>query len=960
MRCTRQFARVELPLDAVVLLASVNEDPQALTPVPGAKSSFLLPLIRSPSSVGGLVSFPVELVYLCKVPSLGGRAQTAIPLPRVDLPIAYAWCEAHVPDNMDVARWGGPLREVEQFSSETATASMSYGRSVAAEGYEPDKGKARPAEVTQEGEPEGKTVEEPGDLPVEEPEEPPTPDQPKPSPVGAAKDHRPSVPETPRAPKKPHLSRVSVLGALFGKSRLARTKEETPDLGEEGASEYSSKIQLDLARNYYRSGKELYEKGKLDEASKALRKVVQMFPDSVEAANAHRLLENTGMVITGGGDESRAAKAARVQVKQELSERNVDLEKEQQEVLEKGEALVRAGRLNEAAIQFKAAESLSQELVSQGEAAAEQRAVMRKAQKHLGEVQRKQETEVAEVRMQVKRLKKRGEYEKALKMANEVRSQTTGLLDREQSLAGEIENLTVLAAKKKAQKLRLHEIEQVFRSMGQATERVVNAPTLTVRAGDTQIVTAAGAAGPPGPAERAEPLRQERGWELRESLAITVTPEALAPVGPIRAERAGPERTDAAAATTERPPPPIQRSLRTRADGETKVDPQLLTQVYDVRGLLRDGDRDADKLKKLVQDVTIGGRDQKVILGATVETNNGQLVVTHTEEGQKQTREFLRSLEVARGPQIQLGKSIAKQRAKGLVQGNQDITIAGTANAGVTLNAGVTFQEANDATEFILKNYDWQIAGRPAVGGQAGDLTVQNYSFLRADINVAGGQVTIQSVSGVQTTSVLGLDLAGSQVVSTLTLGDLASKLQLNLGQKVQVSSTNLDVAAPEANTLGVTFRKGANGVTYAVIDDAQFRTLMQMDARNSGDGRVAERNDRTQDTIVGTDALLANDMTANVRFAGDADNGLDLNGNDIRLAHGSYVLIDNGRFLTAVRPGEMHHWTETSPAFRLAHVPLEIEVPRVGQSVKFEKTLVEPEDELVLSATYVWEGGRR
>ena len=95
------------------------------------------------------------------------------------------------------------------------------------------------------------------------------------------------------------------------------------------------------------------------------------------------------------------------------------------------------------------------------------------------------------------------------------------------------------------------------------------------------------------------------------------------------------------------------------------------------------------------------------------------------------------------------------------------------------------------------------------------------------------------------------------------------------------------------------------------MVDEAQFRTLMEVDARRRDD-RV-DANERYQDTIVGTDALLANDWVGNVLQSSDADNTFDINGNPIRLSHEKYILIDNGRFLTAldakgrtgdVRPG--------------------------------------------------------
>ena len=233
-----------------------------------------------------------------------------------------------------------------------------------------------------------------------------------------------------------------------------------------------------------------------------------------------------------------------------------------------------------------------------------------------------------------------------------------------------------------------------------------------------------------------------------------------------------------------------------------------------------------------------------------------------------------------------------------------------------------------------------------------------------------GNQTIVSATSGDTVQVMLGEDrlLTGLQDVSLdqsislngVQLGDLATKLSANLGQKAQVSSLNLDVTAPDANALGASFTSGNNGVRYALVDEAQFRTLMQQDDRNALDGRKAAPNTRFQETIVGTDALLANGWVANLSYAGDRANRVDLNGNDIQLTHGKYVLIDNGGFLTAVRTGEMQHWTEQTAAVVFAEVPQDLDVPRAGQLVKFEKTLVKPNEDLVISATYSSKGGRR
>jgi len=174
---------------------------------------------------------------------------------------------------------------------------------------------------------------------------------------------------------------------------------------------------------------------------------------------------------------------------------------------------------------------------------------------------------------------------------------------------------------------------------------------------------------------------------------------------------------------------------------------------------------------------------------------------------------------------------------------------------------------------------------------------------------------------------------------------ELRSRLLTNRGQKLQIGSTNLNVDNPTAAQLGVKFNKGANDTTFAIIDEAQFRTLTQLDASNAralGENTIAA-NERRQDTIVGTDALLANDWVANAFRAGERTNVLDINGNPVELPHDRYILIDNGRFLTAVRAGQMRHWTEASEVVTFATVPEEVEVPAVGHMLRLEKTLVNP-----------------
>ena len=314
---------------------------------------------------------------------------------------------------------------------------------------------------------------------------------------------------------------------------------------------------------------------------------------------------------------------------------------------------------------------------------------------------------------------------------------------------------------------------------------------------------------------------------------------------------------------------------------------------------------------------------------------NGRLAVTGTAEGQHSVSRLLERLSEARGRQVEMGEALAQQRAEGkggavlVTDGKGDLDDDGGwgYRSGMTAEADRREAQAvpdvgssEQLREFIGRNYSWQFCG-----GQAGGEAL----FALTDGDAA--------------------------VVANA--GELARTLRFNLGQKVPVSSTNLNVDRRAARQLGARFVTGNNDVTYTVIDEAQFVTLMQLDQENRRGTKLKSRvaaNERFQETIVGTDALLANSMVANVTYAGDEGNVLDVADNGIRLAHDRYVLIaNNDGSLTAVRAGQMQHWTEapTGPAF--ANVPYTIDVPRVGQRLKLEKTLVDPSDVLVIRVAY-------
>jgi len=339
--------------------------------------------------------------------------------------------------------------------------------------------------------------------------------------------------------------------------------------------------------------------------------------------------------------------------------------------------------------------------------------------------------------------------------------------------------------------------------------------------------------------------------------------------------------------------------------------------------------------------------------GHAIRSRAGSIIVTHTPETQAKVQKLLADLRRAKQPQVQIGERITEERARGVLSYNVailrddlDKTLARYASdfADYPPTGGVTKTgAAPEAQAKVQKLLEDIPSGRGrVVSGELKRFLDTNYSW-RSELDTGRGG--------------LDLDITGLAKNGKLSDPQLAAKLRENLEQKVPVSSVNLNADAERARGLGVSFTNGKNGLAYALIDEAQFRTLKEFSDRN-GAAPAAEANPRSQDTIVGTAGLLANGMLTEVRWAGDLANTLDILDNPLKIEHRQYVLVDNGRFLTAVRAGAMQHWTEVSRPLFFVSAPQEIDIPRVGRVVRFEKTLIEPKDELVIQANIYWKGG--
>ena len=1082
----RQFLRLELPRGATVLQARVNEEPKPLTPAPDARDTYLVPLVRSVASVQGLVTFPVDVVFLCRIEGLGRRGDVGLPLPRIDLPIAYAWCEASVPEGMRVRRWTGPLAKVDRYSNETATASLDYGLGMAAEGYKP-KERPIPPQV----------------LIVDTSESTARPDE-KPKPKAEPEPAKlpPPPPKTPR----PRSSGGGLLGIL--RPRGTTTPEapavqppaEQPPQNQDGQIEdttvedipqSSLSNKLLLGRNYYRAGKESYEKGDYANAAKSLEQAIALNPKSQDAFNASKLLGNIKLVQPGQAGaqplfKSQAEKVAGIQVKKQVKAGLKSLEQQQQEFLEKGLKAAEEGRKSEAQAQLGAAEALGEQLTAQGANKEEVESRLKNAKGTLHALRKQEKAQVEGLYKKVEELKGKGRYDEALKHAKEIQKLDTGggFGGGKANLQTEIEELAVEATKQKAQQLVQHRANEPVaeQAQGQVTKRlsdlqegwdVANGPAASPGEGgqgrgiysgrvpgreDGEKRREGAEKGAPRlvqqqaervdrlaqrqeeirrvvkepvrprgerwgttarpdvsrddgtvavPGERHERVRERRATHIGEEAveedlerrireemgkkvsfdfvetplqdviyflsnstdatiildpdlvrhelkrvtlrvknmdlhsalnwvskitnarlvekdgAVLLTrPEAISEKPALRmydvtdltidikdfqARRsAEPGELGYARSEHEALFRPVERAgLRESREGaergewHARAPEGKVLRNYDVSDLVRDGDEEeGKKLAQRVREAAGAGQNTPY----TISYRNGRIVVVHAPEVQEQIEDLLTEFRAARGPQVQVGSQITLQKASGKFDDYSALTAAGFQAFSKGPAADPRLRQ------FVARNYAWQYEAN-------GDVDATDRGQDADDI------------------------------------ANFGVKLESNLEQKVQVNGINLNVAPGEANGIGVAFNKGKNDLSYAVVDEAQLKTLLELDAAKKR-GRVAA-NPNAQETIVGTDAWLPNSMRANVRFAGDTGNTLDINGNPIQLAHQSYILINNGSYLTAVQANPMQHWTEAMNPLPFAVTAPEIEVPRVGRLVKFEKALVEPGDELVLRASY-------
>lgn len=255
--------------------------------------------------------------------------------------------------------------------------------------------------------------------------------------------------------------------------------------------------------------------------------------------------------------------------------------------------------------------------------------------------------------------------------------------------------------------------------------------------------------------------------------------------------------------------------------------------------------------------------------------------------------------------------------------------------------------------EFVANNYSWAFG--PTGYGARERAEFSNTQYFSNLLQVGGGGggqvVTVES----------GNLFVPNDPRAIRQVEQLIERLRVNMGQRVPVGSRNILVTDRAARAAGIKWQEGANGVTYGLANEGQLLALLDLEQRAANTVGVAPpAAEVRQETIVGTEAIVANGGTLDIAHVADEANTLSYNGNTLKVAHDDYLVISNGGYLTAIKTGRMQHWTAEVEPVQFPGVPAAVVVPAVGYTVKFEKTLLDPSDALELVTDYTWEGEKR
>jgi hypothetical protein len=207
-------------------------------------------------------------------------------------------------------------------------------------------------------------------------------------------------------------------------------------------------------------------------------------------------------------------------------------------------------------------------------------------------------------------------------------------------------------------------------------------------------------------------------------------------------------------------------------------------------------------------------------------------------------------------------------------------------------------------------------------------LTTNSYVVPEGDdfqFEVSGGKMTV-----------------GNYGANPDMLNSAIENWRANDGQVVPVAGLKVNFSGGTTNSsiLGKTFSNTTtSGKRYAVLDEAEYRTLIQ--SADVADGNAPTEKTTKRKVIVGTDNRVA-DVSFSI-LQSDADyNGIQIDQTTVNLPNDKYLAIDNGDHVSVLRTGAVRDWQEDASEIDLtAPTPYSVDLPEIGTALRFEKMLL-------------------
>ncbi len=984
----RQFFRLGLPKGTKLTLALVDE--KAVPVTPGKNGAFILPLQKSIATVGGLVSFPVEIVYIGRTAGLGTRGDFELPIPRVDAPVAFTTCKLYVPKNFEFANWRGALEHVDLLTTEGEHEEMVYGR-----------GHTR-------GIPERPPRREPEDRLVVTHE----PD--------SGKDGRERKPvDGPAAKPQP-----------------------APDFDGDG----------NMADNWYRAAVEAYNRKDYANARAQLQQTIKAAPKSVAAVNARKLLGNVDLALNApagrgqaGAATGRFVRARAGQITKALQAGDEKLLAEQQQLLKRGEELARKGDSAAATQTLAGVILLGDQLGDRGQRGKEQQAIVERARKGFA-VQLEKQKKVLAVEQKLAQLtvEVRRNLDEQARLVQRTRGGEAGAAGQGQGQGGGRGGVLRDAIRVERDAVQAQDDFGLKDANGDKVRRALKQKEVIVEALE-ELAQDRPARGPqtkppekrPGPSQELAARRvllQRARAQVKRDPAFLVLPrqqdadeletkaQELAELNRKLTKSVRAQREYASRVADQRYETALNQTSRRRyADAEKhllsalEADPKhgkAREKLATIRGLLRKGPTgepsivDGDRTKGQVQlGFATGGlrkaiTDAKRLMDETkyeaalekLDAARGSVKVL--SDGSEVRRELneIKSLSAAAeaGRQrvaaeehrrrLDAARQLAEPESTWRTTRSTAIPFTRTAPlypddwdekrrrvAGLETRrrppGGAKPQKSRSVTRFYdVTDLTIDVSGltiQPRGGGADAQKQIQRDLNRFIAENVKWQPDTAAPQTALDDGENRAVYRNGKLIVTHTPevqgqIRELLANTRKNWGQKVNIRSYNhsngMNVVFFDSH---VKFTEGKNHARYAVVDEGQVRAMVELGQKQSRTA-VFEENPIANDVAVGNRTTIANNDQLTIVASNDRGNRIDYLDNGVFVPHGKYLVVDNNGYFTVVGATQTYRWDERIPAQRIViDVPPQIDLPLVGRVVKFEKTLLQPEDEPVLRASY-------